>query len=630
MPSAAARHLATLLFVLSVGGCGLFREAQEVDPFADVEQDEGLGIRYAVEFEGPIDAELRAALESASSSLADRARPPASEFLLERRAEADLGNLTATLRSYGYYEGTVAYEIRGDVAAAEGDRSVPLVGAAVEDLVDPPAVRLVFEITPGPRYSLAQADITVVDPEHGFAAPTAGELGLEWGQPAAAAPVLEAHRELVRRALRAGHPFARAGDLAAVIDMDQDSMEVELPVRTGPSAEFAEASFTGAEGVNPRLLRRRVPFRPGDRFDPDEVAEGRRALVETDLFASVIVNQGEELDAEGRLPVTYELTQRPHRSIGAGIGFRTDEGPNVSFFWENRNLFTGAERLRTELYLSRIRQEVTARFRKPDIGARRRNLLADASLRREDTDAYKVESAAAGIGVERVFRPGLATSLGVAYRYGRIEEQGEEDDLFGLLSLPARLDWDFSNDLLDPTGGGRLTVTAAPYTDTLGFGTNFFKSHLTHTRYIQLTTEPWLVAALRGSVGSLIGASRDDVPADERFYSGGGGSVRGFAYQFAGPLDDSDNPIGGRSLLEFNAELRYRATESIGLVAFLDAGTVYDAVVPDFSEELLFGTGLGLRYATPIGPLRLDIGVPVNRRDADDLYQIYISIGQAF
>jgi translocation and assembly module TamA len=132
-------------------------------------------------------------------------------------------------------------------------------------------------------------------------------------------------------------------------------------------------------------------------------------------------------------------------------------------------------------------------------------------------------------------------------------------------------------------------------------------------------------------VGSALGVSREEIPADERFYAGGGGSVRGIPYQLAGPLDEDDDPLGGRSLLEVGAEIRYNFTESLGAVLFLDGGTVYSSAYPDFSEELLWGAGPGLRYYTPIGPLRLDVGVPLQPREGvDDLFQLYISIGQAF
>jgi translocation and assembly module TamA len=159
---------------------------------------------------------------------------------------------------------------------------------------------------------------------------------------------------------------------------------------------------------------------------------------------------------------------------------------------------------------------------------------------------------------------------------------------------------------------------------------SFNKSRVTYSHYLEVLDSPGVVLAGRGSVGTLFGADRDEVPADLRFYAGGGGSVRGFGFQLAGDLDDDDNPLGGRSLLELSGEVRLRLTETFGVVAFVDAGTVYSKEVPDFKETLRIGAGPGLRYFSPIGPVRLDIGLPVNKRDSDDSFQVYVSLGQAF
>jgi translocation and assembly module TamA len=158
----------------------------------------------------------------------------------------------------------------------------------------------------------------------------------------------------------------------------------------------------------------------------------------------------------------------------------------------------------------------------------------------------------------------------------------------------------------------------------------FNKARVDYSHYVEVLAVPQVVLAGRTSVGSMVGESRADIPANLRFYAGGGGSVRGFGYQLAGQLNDDDDPIGGRSLLELSGEARVRVTESIGVVAFVDAGTVYSSTVPDFSETLRIGAGPGLRYFSPIGPLRLDVGFPLNPRNSDDTWQLYISIGQAF
>ena len=174
-------------------------------------------------------------------------------------------------------------------------------------------------------------------------------------------------------------------------------------------------------------------------------------------------------------------------------------------------------------------------------------------------------------------------------------------------------------------------MNAAPYTDVLGPTLNFAKGRITTTRYLQLAKAPNLVLALRGSVGSLVGAERDEVPADERFYAGGGGSIRGIGYELAGPLDDDDKPLGGRSVVEGSVELRTRFGDNFGAVLFLDGGTVDTSVLPTGGTRVLFGAGPGLRYYTPIGPVRVDLGFPLNpRQGVDDPFQLYFSLGQAF
>ena len=200
-----------------------------------------------------------------------------------------------------------------------------------------------------------------------------------------------------------------------------------------------------------------------------------------------------------------------------------------------------------------------------------------------------------------------------------------------MLSLPLHFDWDSSGNLLDPSRGGRVILQLAPFQDIETTDLNFLKSRITATRYLRLLKAPSLVLAGRASLGVINGTSLLDIPPDERFYAGGGGSIRGYAYQSVGPLDEGDDPIGGRSVLELSAELRFMLTDRIGMVTFLDGGSAFASTFPDSSEDLQWAAGLGFRYFTPIGPLRLDVGFPLDRRtEIDDAFQIYVSIGQAF
>ena len=199
------------------------------------------------------------------------------------------------------------------------------------------------------------------------------------------------------------------------------------------------------------------------------------------------------------------------------------------------------------------------------------------------------------------------------------------------LSLPARYSWDHSNDLLDPSKGGRFFIQNEPFVDVFGNDVAFNKTSVGYSRYIRLKkAKPRLILATRAKAGFIFGAARDNIPADERFYAGGGGSVRGFRFQTAGELDDNNEPTGGRSFVEFAGELRGNITDEIGAAIFADSGAAYGSTVADFEEPLRIGVGGGLRYFSPIGPIRFDVAFPLDRRESDDPFQIYISIGQAF
>jgi translocation and assembly module TamA len=520
------------------------------------------------------------------------------------------------LRSLGYYDGVVETDLVPPAPAAGGGKPGPYL------------VR--FLVTPGPLYSLAELRLELSDNPNGFVAPTLERLGLKAGEPARAQAVLDAEQKLQARARKESYALAALGRRSTVIDGERHTMDVVLRLATGPKATFAEPTFTGSDGVRTRFLRNRLGFRADDPFNPDRLEEGRRALYDSGLFSTVTVEEGKELTADGQLPISVAVTPRAPRSVGASLGYQTDTGPSGNLFWEHRNLLGAGERLRVETELGLKLQRLQTTFRKPDFFSRKQSLLGDVEAKKENTDSYDSQSASTGLGVERQLAPGLTGSLGLAYRYARIQEEDEPEQNYGLVSIPAKLDWDFSNDLLNPSRGGRLALSAAPYQDTLGAERRFLKSRITHSRYIRLLDRPRTVLALRGSLGSLVGTSREEVPADERFYAGGGGSVRGIPYQLAGPLDD-DKPEGGRSLIELSTELRFRITESFGAVAFLDGGTVSSSSLPSLDEELHWGFGPGLRYFTPIGPLRLDVGFPLSRRDSvDDLFQLYLSIGQAF
>jgi translocation and assembly module TamA len=328
--------------------------------------------------------------------------------------------------------------------------------------------------------------------------------------------------------------------------------------------------------------------------------------------------------------VVFEVSERLHRTIGAGVGYRSDDGPFIRTFWEHRNILGAGERLRIEAETSQILQRLEAQLRKPDIFIPDLDLVGGGALRREETDAFDSLSVTGNVGVERRFSRRLTGTAGVAYRLAEVEDS-DGSSTFGLFAIPLGMRYDASDDLLDPTRGFRIIAESAPMWDTLNPGTTFVKNRLTATRYFRAQNDPRLVLAFRGSAGAIVGAEIDDIPADVRFYAGGGGSIRGVPFQLAGPLDDDNDPTGGRSVFEGSAEVRYQLLGDVEGVLFLDGGSAFEDELPEVGSAWQFGTGAGLRYLTPVGPIRVDVGVPVDRRDdIDDAWQLYISIGQAF
>jgi len=587
---------------------------------------EGPRVPYSVVFEGLEDAAdpgLEGYLRGVSNAAQSTDRPPPSLLILRNRARNDVPRLVTGLHARSFYDGAVDFRIEQDEAVEERNGILdPLLGTA--------ATRIVFMIEPGERYRFDERRVRIEGEAHGYEPRLLAELGLKQGDPALAEVVLESEERLLRHARSHGHAQAELGERRTIIDRDLKTMDVELAIRPGPGFTLAEPVVTGDTGIDDAFVHQRLLIEEGDSFDVRAIERARRRLIDTNLFATVQVIDGPEPNAEGNWPVTFEVTERLHRTIGAGLGYQTDDGPSVLASWEHRNILGAGELLRIEAEVSESLQRVEGQLRKPDIFVPDLDLVGGGGLRQEDTAAFDSVSIRGNLGVERRFSGRLTGTLGVAYRLSEVEDS-DGKDTFGLFSVPFGFRFDDSDDLLDPTKGYRISGEAAPTWDTLNPGTTFIKNRLVGTRYFRVSNDPRLVLAFRAATGAIIGADIDAVPADERFYSGGGGSIRGLPFQSAGPLDDDNDPTGGRSLLEGSAEVRYQVFENVEGVIFLDGGSAFEESIPQFGDALQFGTGAGVRYLTPVGPIRLDVGVPVDKRDdVDDSWQLYISIGQAF
>jgi len=385
----------------------------------------------------------------------------------------------------------------------------------------------------------------------------------------------------------------------------------------------------GLDRTEEGYVQRLVDLRTGSTWDQRQVETARTRLAGTGLFESVAIDRADEAGPDGQLPLTVRLTERAPRTVGGSLTYGSSEGAAAEVYWEHRNLSGRNEKLRFTGTVAELEQGVAASFRKPNWRRLDQDLLADAEAKRTTYDAYDEMTINSSIGASRKWGGVWTGTLATGLEYSIIEEDGEKEK-FLLASLPASLARDTTDSLLDPTRGSRLAFTVTPYIGTGERDLAFLATTIGGSTYYRIDEEGRFVAAGRAKLGSLVGAGTEQIPATKRFYAGGGGSVRGYAFQAAGPLDDDDDPVGGRSLIEIGAEMRIKITESIGIVPFIDGGSVFDDPYPTNFSDLLWAAGLGGRYYTALGPIRLDVAFPLNGRDSDDFFQFYVSIGQAF
>ncbi len=612
LPAPTPRHLIPSLLAMAL----LWAAAWAAPAFA-----QNGGVPYEAEITGVEDDDLRDLLTDVSRLVGLREDPPPSTLGLRRRADADRDRLNAALRSEGYYLASLDIAVDADARPA----------------------RVRIAVDPGPRYEIAEVEVRAAD---GGAIPggpiTAKELGLAIGAPARGPDVQSAGDAISGILARRAHPYARVVDLQAQVNHAQRTMRVVYVVDPGPAVRLGEARVSGLEQVEEEAVLRRLRYNSGDAYDPERLEETRQALVDLGVFSGVRVRLSEErAGPDGLTPVTITVTERPMRFVGFGVSYGTEDGAAANVYWGHRNLLGGAERFRVGATIAGVgRSEFTdpgefdytvgATFTERDFLTRRQTLDLSVQAISERPDAFRRNALVLSGIVSRPIAKGLTGSLGLTLEQSRIDE-GEQSTTNTLLGVPGALTFDRTDDPLDPSRGFRLNAAATPYASLLGDSGSFVIGRLGGSTYFNLAGDGELVAAVRGSYGAIIGlGGLFDVPADKRFYAGGGGSIRGFGFQEVGPIGPDGDPLGGLSLLEVSGELRYRFSESIGVVGFIDGGNVYRSEYPQLNEELRWGAGIGARYYTAIGPIRVDFAVPINRRAGDSAWAFYVSIGQAF
>lgn len=607
----------------------------DVEPFDDsryTEADEArsVEVRYRYRIEGleglegggemPVSAGDVTGRFEDLSALREGKGKAANAAMVNARLNQDRQLLADVLSSQGFFDATV----QGGVQLPEkgGDGTITAL----------------LTVVPGPRYALGAVrfDAPPVTPPQLISEAFAPK----GGEPIVAERILGAEANIAVHLPQHGYPFAKTGQRDILLDAATRTGDYTLPVTPGPLSSFGDIVIKGGKPVfGPDHIGVIARFRKGELYDSRKVDDLRAALVATGLFSTVAVAPKETGTPAGNGTelATIEVTQQagPPRTWAAQAGYATGEGFKLDGTWTHRNLFPDEGALIATLTAGTQEQGAGATFRRSNAGKRDRSVQIALDARRSNYDAFEALTGQLSARVSYQSTPIWQKRW--TYSYGiEILGTNEKDYDFDagkrrqrtyyVAALPGQITYDRSNSLLDPTKGFRLSARISPEI-SLGSGTRtYLRSQLEGSGYYPVSDG--LVLAGRLRVASIAGAPRAEIAPSRRLYGGGGGSVRGFGYQQLGPKDPENRPIGGLSSVEGAAEVRYRFG-NYGLVAFVDGGQVYTSSLPRL-DDVRFGVGVGARFYTNFGPMRLDVATPIGRRAGESRISVYVSIGQAF
>lgn len=590
-------------------------------PLAATAEDDADGddlhYAYAIEgIEGIGDSETILEMFRKQSALEEGRKKKANAAQVSRRSRADSELLVEVLRSQGYYDALVEPQIKGT------NRELQVILAA----------------QPGDQYRFASVELPGLEAAGEDYDTLRDAFAVKKGDPVIAEDVIAAGAALDIALGQEGFASASIGEQEVVVNHETKLATLSLPVTPGPVATFGTIRVTGQPPFDAKHVGVIARFREGDRFRRSRVDDLRRALIATTLVANADVRVVPRDDGKV-VDVAVTLEPAPPRTIAGELGYGTGQGVRLEASWTNRNFFNPEGALTLRGVAGTKEQLVGVQLRRSNFRRRDQVLNLRASVSNQKYDAYRAKTALIGANIERqsnfIWQKKWTWTAGAEFL--ATDERGVFDPTdtkstktFLLAAAPASLGYDGSDSLLDPTRGFRLSGWLSPEIDARGGSKGYARIQVDASTYRPVSDR--VVLAGRVRFGTIIGASTFDIAPSRRFYSGGGGSVRGYGYQKLGPRDVDGDPIGGRGLAEFGLEARIRVNKfggNFGIVPFLDGGSLSESVMPK-ARDFRFAAGMGLRYYSSFGPIRVDVGVPLNRQKGDGIVAVTVSLGQAF
>jgi translocation and assembly module TamA len=590
-------------------------------------------VAYTLTIEPTGNKALDAALAGTSQLAALRTNAPAGPFALVSRARQDLGGLDTALKSFGYYQAHLTLTIDGH---GLDDPNLPdKLGALPQDT----KASVNVAVDTGELFHLRHVTLDgAVPPE------ASAQFSLKRGDPAIAATVLAAGYTLLSALQEQGYARATVDPPVATAIPAEHALDVSFHVVTGPQINLGPISITGLKRMHQRFVRRQLLIHQGQLYQPSKIEAAREDLASLGVFSGIRISAAKQLDADGELPLRVDVSERKLHTVTLNVAYSTDLGGSAGAIWSHHDVFGNAEQLNLTAEITGLGGTADqglgylakAQFLKPDYYHRDQTLDIDVEGLRQDLQSYTQTAIIAGPALRRKLSPEWTLSVGLTGTEESILQENVTRD-YTLAAVPITAQFDSTqvkSPLDDPLRGLRATLIATPTESFSGKDATFFILQGQASTYFDLNhlgiSKPGMsVIAIRGLVGTVKGATDFDLPPDQRFYGGGSATVRGFRYQSIGPQFPDNTPIGGTSIDAATIELRQRIWGNIGAAAFIDAGQVATGSAP-FAGRLEEGAGVGARYYTAIGPIRVDFAVPITPIPHGDSFEIYLGLGEAF
>ncbi|MCZ4353477.1 autotransporter assembly complex protein TamA [Roseovarius aestuarii] len=554
-------------------------------------------------------------LESVAIQTAARDNTTPQDMLAA--AQADYARLTGVLYAAGYYGGVISILVDGREAARVPPLSTPT-------RID----QIIVTVDPGPPFLFGNARVAPL------AQGTKLPKGFARGQQARGDAVTDAAKAGVERWWDIGHAKAEVTGQDITADHRDSTLDVDVRLTPGPRLTFGNLNVSEGSKVRASRIRAIADLPTGDVYSPDAVKTSANRLRRTGAFRSVALKESDVIGPNETLDFSADLVDAKPRRVGVGVELSSLEGVSVSAFWLHRNLLGGAEKLRFDAEVGGIGgnsggedYRLAARFERPATFNSDTGLYIDASIEENDEPDYRERNIQVGAGLTHIFADHLYGEAGIAYRYSEIDDDLGSRTIEQIV-FPGRLTWDRRDNALDPRKGAYVGLELDPFVNLDG-GAPGARIYVDGRAYHSFGDQKRLTLAARAQVGSVVGAKAADVSPEFLFYSGGAGTVRGQPYQSLAVDLGGGNRIGGRSFMAFSGELRSQINDKFGVVAFADTGYVGADDLGTGSGNWHSGAGIGGRYYTGIGPIRVDLATPLDG-DAGKDFELYIGIGQAF